>query len=66
MKNHHDEHNSDDKWAFEQNKLYEEAVAEFDNAIDAIRKENGGKRKKEEITKRPRARAIPWEEEEHR
>lgn len=66
MENHPNEHHSDDGWTYEENKLFEEAEAEFDNAINDFLEKNGGKQKKEEIMKRTRARAIPWKEEEHK
>lgn len=65
MKNYHDEHHCNDGWTFEENKLFGDAIAEFDNGKDHIKEENDGKKNKEDITKRPRARAIPWKEEEH-
>lgn len=66
MNNHHDAYYNNDGWNFEENKAFENFWAEFDNDIDDTKEENGSKRKREEVTKRPRARAIPWKEEEHK
>lgn len=68
MSSDHEEYNSNDGWTSEDDRLLDNVLTEF-GQVDTqgdTNKEETNTSKKRRVTKRPRARAIPWTEEEHK